>query len=109
MKINYEECRLLGCGNVSEERVSSIFRIEERTRALSELQSVNNSLTRFLVRVIFSTLKMEVTSSSETSVYKITTSHHRESLKFYETLERGPLSLVSTTEELLDRKVAAPV
>jgi hypothetical protein len=24
-------------------------------------------------------------------------------------LERGPLSLVSTTEELLDRKVAGPV
>jgi hypothetical protein len=24
-------------------------------------------------------------------------------------LERGPLGLVSTTEELLDRKVAAPV
>jgi hypothetical protein len=24
-------------------------------------------------------------------------------------LERGPLSLVSTTEELLDRKVEAPV
>jgi hypothetical protein len=24
-------------------------------------------------------------------------------------LERGPLSLVSTTEELLDRKVAAPL
>jgi hypothetical protein len=24
-------------------------------------------------------------------------------------LERGPLSLVSATEELLDRKVAAPV
>jgi hypothetical protein len=24
-------------------------------------------------------------------------------------LERGPLSLVSTTDELLDRKVAAPV
>jgi hypothetical protein len=24
-------------------------------------------------------------------------------------LERGPLSLVSTTEEILDRKVAAPV
>jgi hypothetical protein len=24
-------------------------------------------------------------------------------------LERGPLSLVSTTEELLDRKVAVPV
>jgi hypothetical protein len=24
-------------------------------------------------------------------------------------LERGPLSLVSTTEELFDRKVAAPV
>jgi hypothetical protein len=24
-------------------------------------------------------------------------------------LERGPLSLASTTEELLDRKVAAPV
>jgi hypothetical protein len=24
-------------------------------------------------------------------------------------LERGPLTLVSTTEELLDRKVAAPV
>jgi hypothetical protein len=24
-------------------------------------------------------------------------------------MERGPLSLVSTTEELLDRKVAAPV
>jgi hypothetical protein len=24
-------------------------------------------------------------------------------------VERGPLSLVSTTEELLDRKVAAPI
>jgi hypothetical protein len=24
-------------------------------------------------------------------------------------LERGPLSLVSTTEELLERKIAAPV
>jgi hypothetical protein len=24
-------------------------------------------------------------------------------------LERGPLSLISTTEELLERKVAAPV
>jgi hypothetical protein len=24
-------------------------------------------------------------------------------------LERGPLSIVSTTEELLDRKIAAPV
>jgi hypothetical protein len=24
-------------------------------------------------------------------------------------LERGPLSLVSTTEELFDRKIAAPV
>jgi hypothetical protein len=24
-------------------------------------------------------------------------------------LERGPLSVVSTTEELLDRKVAAPI
>jgi hypothetical protein len=24
-------------------------------------------------------------------------------------LERGPLSLASTTEELLDRKVAAPI
>jgi hypothetical protein len=24
-------------------------------------------------------------------------------------VERGPLSLVSTTEELIDRKVAAPV
>jgi hypothetical protein len=24
-------------------------------------------------------------------------------------LERGPLSLVSTTEDLLDRKIAAPV
>jgi hypothetical protein len=29
--------------------------------------------------------------------------------KQVEGLERGPLSLVSTTEELLDRKVAAPV
>jgi hypothetical protein len=28
---------------------------------------------------------------------------------FYFILERGPLSLMSTTEELLDRKVAAPV
>jgi hypothetical protein len=27
----------------------------------------------------------------------------------YLILNRGPLSLVSTTEELLDRKVAAPV
>jgi hypothetical protein len=29
--------------------------------------------------------------------------------KYLVGLERGPLSLVSTTEELLDRKVAAPV
>jgi hypothetical protein len=33
--------------------------------------------------------------------------HHQE--KKVVGLERGPLSLVSTTEELLDRKVAAPV
>jgi hypothetical protein len=30
-------------------------------------------------------------------------------LYLLEGLERGPLSLASTTEELLDRKVAAPV
>jgi hypothetical protein len=30
-------------------------------------------------------------------------------IKKVEGLERGPLSLVSTTEELLDRKVASPV
>jgi hypothetical protein len=29
--------------------------------------------------------------------------------KKYVGLEQGPLSLVSTTEELLDRKVAAPI
>jgi hypothetical protein len=29
--------------------------------------------------------------------------------KTIQSLERGPLSLVSTTEELLDRKVADPV
>jgi hypothetical protein len=29
--------------------------------------------------------------------------------EYFHFLERGPLSLVSTTEELLDRKVAAPV
>jgi hypothetical protein len=28
----YEECSLLGCGAVSEERVASIFRIEAITR-----------------------------------------------------------------------------
>jgi hypothetical protein len=33
----------------------------------------------------------------------------REEKKTVVGLERGPLSLVSTTEELLDRKVAAPV
>jgi hypothetical protein len=34
--------------------------------------------------------------------------HYKEQKKVVG-LERGPLSLVSTTEELLDRKVAAPV
>jgi hypothetical protein len=33
----------------------------------------------------------------------------RKKIKEVVGLERGPLSLVSTTEELLDRKVAAPV
>jgi hypothetical protein len=33
----------------------------------------------------------------------------REKKKIVVGLERGPLSLVRTTEELLDRKVAAPV
>jgi hypothetical protein len=32
----------------------------------------------------------------------------RKKIKKVVGLERGPLSLVSTTEELLDRKVAAP-
>jgi hypothetical protein len=34
---------------------------------------------------------------------------HKEIKKKVVGLERGPLSLVSTTEELLDRKIAAPV
>jgi hypothetical protein len=55
---------------------------------------VNNRLTLFLVRVISSTLKMEATLSSETSVYNKPTRRHipedgilhsqrREKLKFY--------------------------
>jgi hypothetical protein len=36
-------------------------------------------------------------------------SSHYQKKKKVAGLERGPLSLVSTTEELLDRKVAAPV
>jgi hypothetical protein len=36
-------------------------------------------------------------------------SRHYQKGKKVVDLERGPLSLVSTTEELLDRKVAAPV
>jgi hypothetical protein len=36
-------------------------------------------------------------------------SWHYQKKKIVVGLERGPLSLVSTTEELLDRKVAAPV
>jgi hypothetical protein len=36
-------------------------------------------------------------------------SRHYQKKKVMGLLERGPLSLVSTTEELLDRKVAAPV
>jgi hypothetical protein len=36
-------------------------------------------------------------------------SRHYQKKKKFVGLERGPLSLVSTTEELLDRKVAAPV
>jgi hypothetical protein len=36
-------------------------------------------------------------------------SRHYQKKKKVVGLERGPLSLVSTTEELLDRKVAAPV
>jgi hypothetical protein len=36
-------------------------------------------------------------------------SRHYQKKKRLVGLERGPLSLVSTTEELLDRKVAAPV
>jgi hypothetical protein len=36
-------------------------------------------------------------------------SEKKEKKKTVVGLERGPLSLVSTTEELLDRKVAAPV
>jgi hypothetical protein len=35
-------------------------------------------------------------------------SRHYQNKKKVLGLERGPLSLVSTTEELLDRKVAAP-
>jgi hypothetical protein len=35
--------------------------------------------------------------------------HYQKKKKKVVGLERGPLSLVSTTEELLDRKVAAPV
>jgi hypothetical protein len=36
-------------------------------------------------------------------------SRHHQTKKKVVGLERGPLSLVSTNEELLDRKVAAPV
>jgi hypothetical protein len=65
--------------DVSEENVASIFRVEV-TRTMkcytvangllkSQAQSVSYRLTLFLSRVISSTLKMETTSSFETSVF----------------------------------------
>jgi hypothetical protein len=61
--------------DVSEERVGSIFRAELTTLA-TKSQLVSNRLTLFLVRVICSTLKMEATRSSETSVYNKPTRRH---------------------------------
>jgi hypothetical protein len=45
----------------------------------------------------------------ETRHYQIFWNKKKKKGKQVVGLERGPLSLVSTTEELLDRKVAAPV
>jgi hypothetical protein len=50
-----------------------------------------------------------ITVSGDIYVYKCPGSIPGTTRKKVVGLERGPLSLVSTNEELLDRKVAAPV
>jgi hypothetical protein len=69
--------------HVSEERVASIFRIEEITgkrncvrQELTVSQSVSYSLTLDPAHVISTTLKFERTRSSETSAYNKRTRHY---------------------------------
>jgi hypothetical protein len=51
----------------------------------------------------------EAVSTSATHEFNIILWYSKVRKKKVVGLERGPLSLVSTIEELLDRKVAAPV
>jgi hypothetical protein len=59
---------------ISEERVASIFRARETTQAKKSVRRLLTDI--FFARVISSTLKMEATRSSETSVYNIPTGRH---------------------------------
>jgi hypothetical protein len=64
---------------------------------LIELQDTTDCLCGLVVRVLGYRSGSPVSIPSTTTKKKVVS------------LERGPLSLVSTTEEILDRKVAAPV
>jgi hypothetical protein len=65
------------------------------------------------VNIIFIISRPPLWSSGQSSWLQIRRpgfdSRHYQKNKKVVGLERGPLSLMSTTEELLDRKVAAPV
>jgi hypothetical protein len=93
----------------------------ERTRSVSELLKIVNSLSW---KNIMNTVMLQLQNNILKCFYKFPTASvvrvldyryrgpgfdSRALQKKVVGLERGPLSLVTTTEELFDRKVAAPV
>jgi hypothetical protein len=72
----------------------------------------NENITKIIIMFLGSKVEPPPWSSGQSSWLQIRRpgfdSRHYQKKKVVG-LERGPLNLVSTTEELLDRKVAAPV
>jgi hypothetical protein len=76
------------------------------SRSSSDVITVISAINiyRCLIVIISNNLSAEIRLPRNNMLMKV-----RTLTKKVVGLERGPLSLVSTTEDLLDRKVAAPV
>jgi hypothetical protein len=104
---NSESTRPLNFGYYIQKLGKMCFHMQVGTVTVSTYSMYNNGMSVTDVATLVIILNAQVNVICH--VTTVVTSNSTTKKKKVVGLERGPLSLVSTTEELLDRKVAAPV